>query len=224
MEQGSFSQTGVLQTIPARSGIAVEVKKGQSIKIINTHGTQVVDTWAFAAGAAAAEAREEDEYMSMSHSRAATLHIWPAVGDGLVSNLRRPMLTLEQDTSPGVHDTLMAACDRARYEGLGVVGGHHANCRDNLHQALWRLGRGRWPVVDVDVDDRRHMPDPLNLFMNVPVSPTGGLAFERPASRPGQFVKFRAEMDCVVAMSACPQDLVQVNAMAPVEAHFVVED
>jgi uncharacterized protein YcgI (DUF1989 family) len=220
MEQGSVSQTGVLQTIPARSGMAVEFKKGQSIKIINTHGTQVVDTWAFAA--AAAETRA-DEYMSMSHSRAATLHICPVVGDRLVSNLRRPMLTLEQDTSPGVHDTLMAACDRARYEGLGVVGGHHANCRDNLHRALSRLGRGR-PVGDDDDDDDRHTPDPLNLFMNVPVSPTGGLAFERPASRPGQFVKFRAEMDCVVAMSACPQDLVQVNAMAPVEAHFVVED
>jgi uncharacterized protein YcgI (DUF1989 family) len=213
MDQGSVSQTGVLQTIPARSGTAVEVKKGQSIKIINTHGKQVVDTWAFAA---AAEAREE--YMSMSHSRAATLHICPAVGDRLVSNLRRPMLMLEEDTSPGVHDTLMAACDPARYAGLGVVG-HHPNCSDNLHRALSRLGgRRERPVVD------SHTPDPLNLFMNVPVSPTGGLAFERPASGPGQFVKFRAEMDCVVAMSACPQDLVKVNNMTPVEAHFVVED
>lgn len=205
MEHDSASKTGVLQTIPARSGMAVEVKTGQSIKIINTHGKQVVDTWAFATS-------ELKEYMSMSHSRASTLHIFPVVGDRLVSNLRRPILTLVEDTTPGVHDTLIAACDKARYEGLGVVG-YHDNCSDNLHNAMLGLGR-ELPV---------NTPDPLNLFMNIPVSETGGLAFETPASSKGQFVRLRAEMDCIVAMSACPQDLVKINDMMPVEAHFVVE-
>jgi uncharacterized protein len=196
----------VVQTIPARSGMAVELKKGQSIKIINTHGKQVVDTWAFAAS-------DPKQHMSMSHSRAATLHLSPLINDTIVTNLRNPILTLVDDTTPGVHDTLIAACDKARYEGLGVVG-HHDNCSDNLHNALSRIGRAM--LVNT--------PDPLNLFMNIPVSETGGLAFETPTSSRGQFVKFRAEMDCVVAMSACPQDLVKVNDMKPVEAHFVVED
>jgi uncharacterized protein len=206
MEHSPPSNTGVLQTIPARSGTAVEVKKGQSIKIINTHGKQVVDTWAFATP-------ELKEHVSMSHSRASTLHIFPVVGDRLVSNLRRPVLTLVEDTTPGVHDTLIAACDKARYEGLGVVG-YHDNCSDNLHNAMLTLGR-ELPT---------NTPDPLNLFMNIPVSETGGLAFETPTSSKGQFVKFRAEMDCIVAMSACPQDLVKINDMMPVEAHFVVEN
>ena len=37
-----------LQTIPARHGTATFVPAGQTIKIVNTSGTQVVDTWAFA--------------------------------------------------------------------------------------------------------------------------------------------------------------------------------
>jgi uncharacterized protein YcgI (DUF1989 family) len=204
--KSSISNIGVLQTIPARSGMAVSLEKGQVIKIINTHGKQVVDTWAFVAS-------DLKEYMSMSHSRASTLHISPLVGDTLVTNLRNPILTVVEDTTPGVHDTLIAACDKARYEGLGVVG-HHDNCSDNLRNALLRVGR----VMPVNT------PDPLNLFMNIPVSERGGLAFESPTSSKGQFVRLRAEMDCIVVMSACPQDLVKVNDMQPVEANFVVEE
>lgn len=56
----------------------------------------------------------------MTHSRAATLHLRPKVNDTLVSNLREPILTLIEDSSNGIHDTLIAACDPARYKGLGV--------------------------------------------------------------------------------------------------------
>ena len=205
MKEDSASNIGAVQTIPARSGMAVEVKKGQFIRIINTHGKQVVDTWAFATS-------DVTECMSMSHSRASTLHISPLVGDTMVTNLRIPILTLIEDTTPGVHDTLIAACDKARYKSLGVVGGH-ANCSDNLRNALLTVGR----VIPVNT------PDPLNLFMNIPVLEGGRLAFESPMSSKGQSVRFRAEMDCIVAMSACPQDLVKVNDMQPVEAHFIVE-
>jgi len=64
------------------------------------------------------------EFMSMSHSRTATLHLRPRVNDTLVTNLREPILTLVEDSAggegEGVHDTLIAACDPARYKGLGV--------------------------------------------------------------------------------------------------------
>lgn len=206
MEPASIANVQAVQTIPARSGMAVELKKGQSIKIINTHGKQVVDTWALAAS-------DLTEYMSMSHSRASTLHIFPMVGDTMVTNLRRPIITLMEDTTPGVHDTLIAACDKARYKGLGVVG-YHDNCSDNLHSAMSRIGKAI----------PGNTPDPFNLFMNIPVSEKGVLEFETPTSSKGQFVKFRGEMDCIVAMSACPQDLVKINDMKPVEAHFVVEE
>ncbi len=49
--------------IPARNGKAAFVSRGQSVKLINTHGSQVVDTWAFAR-------HDLKEFMSMEHTRA----------------------------------------------------------------------------------------------------------------------------------------------------------
>ena len=40
--------------------------------------------------------------------------------------------------------------------------------------------------------------------------------------KPGDHVIFRAEMDCICVMSACPQDILPINAGNPVEAHFEV--
>ena len=99
-------------TIPARHGRAVRIAKGQRVRVINTHGTQVVDCWAFDAGNCG-------EYMSMEHTRVSLGRYRPRVGDRLITNRRRPILRLMEDTSPGVHDTLLAACDRYRYQLLG---------------------------------------------------------------------------------------------------------
>lgn len=194
-------------TIPARRGKAAFIAKGQTLRVINTHGEQVVDTWAF-------NRDDISEFMSMEHTRPHTLHLVPRVGDVLRSNRRRPVLTLLEDTSGGVHDTVIAACDCHRYAFLGVEG-HHDNCTDNLWDALAELG-----LVPPET------PSPLNLFMNIPWTPSGELAFAAPpAPVPGGYVSFRAEMDLVVAFSACPQDILPINGRGnvPVEAHFWVE-
>ena len=190
--------------IPARRGKAVHVARGQCIEVINTHGEQVVDTWAF-------NRDELGEFMSMEHTRAHSLRLVPRVGDILCTNRRRPILTLVKDTSGGVHDTLIAACDRYRYAFLGVDG-HHDNCADNLMAALAELGLRS-----------SHVPSPLNLFMNIPWNQDGGLSFASPPKRAlGGYVTLRAEMDLVIAFSACPQDVLPINGRAcrPVEAHF----
>lgn len=194
-----------LQTIPARSGRAVRVPRGRRIRIINTHGEQVVDTWAF-------NGSDMNEYMAMDATRAYNLRMTPKVGDSLVTNRRRPILVLVEDTSPGAHDTLMAACDRWRYGLLGVEG-YHDNCADNLVAGLEALGLAA-----------SHTPPPLNLFMNIPWTSEGALSFDPPTTRPGDHVELRAEMDCVVAMSACPQDMLPINGTAgmPTEAHFEI--
>jgi hypothetical protein len=191
--------------IPARRGKAVRVRKGQRIKVINTKGQQVVDTWAF-------NADDLHELMSMEHGRAAIGHIIPAIGDALVTNRRRPILTLVEDTSGGIHDTLFAACDRSRYEQLGCRE-HHDNCTDNLAAGL--AGLGLTPP---------ETPAPLNLFMNIPVVDGNRVEVRPPVSTPGSYVTLRAEMNCIVAFSACPQDMLPVNglAMTPTEAHFEV--
>lgn len=192
-----------LVELPAREGRAVRLKAGQSLQIINTHGTQVVDTWAF-------NAKDGTEFMSMEHFRASTGRIFPHVGDGLMSNHRRPLLTLVEDTSPGIHDTLIAACDVHRYRLLGCPEGH-ANCTENLHAALASLGL-----------KSAETPSPLNLWMNIPVAADGTISWLPPVSRPGDYVILRAELDCIVAMSACPQDKIPINGanMQPREAHY----
>ena len=201
-ETAGTGTAGKLVTIPARQGKAVVVPKGRSVKVINTHGSQVVDTWAF-------NADEPWEFMSMEHLRVSIGGIFPKVGDVLVTNKRRPILTLVEDTSPGIHDTLLAACDRHRYRLLGCEPGHE-NCTDNLHLALSKLGISA-----------PETPSPLNLWMNIPVSADGAVDFQPPVSKPGDYVVLRAEMEAVVAFSACPQAKVPVNGKncEPTEAH-----
>jgi len=193
--------------IPARKGKAVRVRKGQRVKVINTRGQQVVDTWAF-------NADDLREFMSMEHTRGAIMRLIPKVGDALVTNQRRPILTVVEDTSGGIHDTLIAACDRYRYQLLGCKEPHD-NCTDNLAAGLKALGL-----------TPPETPSPLNLFMNIPVSQSYAVSFEPPVSTPGSAITLRAEMDCVVAFSACPQDMTPINGvgMKPTEAHFEVLD
>ncbi len=136
----------------------------------------------------------------------------PVIGDTLVTNRRRPILTLVADTSGGVHDTLLAACDRYRYELLGCVGAHD-NCTDNLHAALASVG------VAVATT-----PSPLNLFENAVPAADGTIAIAAPVARPGSSVTLRAEMDALLVFSACPQDMVPTNGpeLAPADAHLRV--
>ena len=191
--------------IPARRGKATKLSAGQSVRVVNTFGQQVVDTWAFAA----ADIRE---FMSMEHTRIFISRIIPKIDDPLVTNHRRPILTLTEDTSGGIHDTLVAACDRWRYELLGAKG-YHDNCTDNLAEGLAALGL-----------TPPETPAPLNLFMNIPVIDGNAIDVLPPVSTPSSYVTLRAEIDCIVAFSACPQDMVPINGadMTPTAAHFEV--
>ena len=78
------------------------------------------------------------EFMSMEVSRRMMLKLMPKVGDKLHSNRRVPILTLTEDTSPGIHDTLFMCCDRYTYESMGCTE-YHRNCADNLVEGLAEL-------------------------------------------------------------------------------------
>ena len=179
--------------VPASHARAVPVAAGQRVEVVNTFGTQVVDTWAF-------ERDDPSEYMSMAHTRSVNSRGWPQPGEAFVSTRRRPMLRLVEDTSPGPHDTLLCACNREIYAELGHVG-YHRNCEDNLHEALNALG------ISVPLT-----PEPLNLFMNVVLAPDLSVLRASPTSRPGDFIALRAEMDLILVLSACPQDITIINS------------
>lgn len=194
-----------LTLVPARKGKAAYLGRGERLRLVNTHGQQVVDTWAF-------NRADMAEFMSMEHSRAALSKILPTTGDTMVSNRRRPMLTFAEDNSGGIHDTLIAACDAWRYELLDVAG-HHDSCTDNLRAALAEFGLAP-PEI----------PAPLNMFMNIPVGPGGAISWEPSIAGVGSHVVLRAEIDLVVVFSACPQDIVPINGVdcIPKEVHFEI--
>jgi uncharacterized protein YcgI (DUF1989 family) len=193
--------------VPARQGRAIFVERGQALRVINTHGHQVVDFWAF-------HSTNCSNYLSMKHCRVASGHVNPRAGDTLVDNRRDPMLKFESDDSPGIHDTLLPACDRFRYIQLGVKG-FHDSCADNLQRALASLNRAA-----------PETPQPLNLWMNIPFVPAGEFQYKPPVSKPGAAVVLRALVDCIMVMSACPQDQgnVPVNAGKPVSVHYELVD
>jgi len=193
------------ELIPSRQGRAVRLEAQSLIEVINTFGSQVLDTWAFAVA-------DPAEHMSMEHTRSVNSRWSVGQGTVFVSNRRRPMLSLVEDTSPGVHDISLPACNPEIYSELGCTG-WHASCEENLHAALAEAGLAV-PFT----------PGPLNLFMNVPLLPSGALDRQPPSSRPGNRVVLRAEMPLWLVFSACPQDMTPINGAlrTPTDAHFRV--
>jgi uncharacterized protein YcgI (DUF1989 family) len=179
--------------VPAGTGRAVHVSAGDRVRVIDPAGGQVGDVFAFT----------ETEHHSAAHTRAATSRLFPAIGEHFVTQRRRPILTLVEDTSPGQHDMLIAACDPERYAALGAAG--HRSCADNLREALAAIGH----------DYAGTTPQPINIFMRIPVEPDGRLRWLPAPTAPGDAITFEAVMDCIVVVSACPQDIVGINAGSP---------
>ncbi len=182
--------------VPATEGKAVTVTAGQAFRIIDVEGKQVADLFAF-------NAADVGEYHSAMHTRAAVSHLFPKVGEAFVTNRRRPILTLEADDTPAVHDMLIAPCDPERYQGLGVQE-WHASCRENLEIAMRELGH-----------EQIAHPASINLFMNIPVAGDGSLGWDPAVTGPGDSITLRAVMDAIVVVSACPQDIVPINDRNP---------
>lgn len=196
-EHGAMSlDAPTLIEVPARQGRALRVPASRSVRVIDPEGGQVGDLFAFSAV-------DVSEYASAEHTRPHVDRLFPRVGEHFVTNRRRPILYFARDDSPGVHDMLCAACDPERYEGLGVEG-WHASCAENLREVMRDLGH-----------EHIEVPQPINLFMNIPVAEDGSLGWEPAPTGPGDSVVMRAEIDCVVVVSACPQDIVPINHNNP---------
>jgi uncharacterized protein YcgI (DUF1989 family) len=180
-------------TVPGSHARAVRVKAGETVQVVNTHGTQVVDFWALR------DDRPEIA-MSMQHSRIRWRNLRPRPGDEMLDEERSVMLTMIEDTSPGVHDTVIAACDPFRYAQLGAAPDHRSCCT-NFAEAL----------AELSITRNSPVPAPLNLFMNIPWDLDGNITFEPTVSAPGDSVLFRAEVDVIVIASACPMDIVPIN-------------
>ena len=137
----------------------------------------------------------------MEASRVWSQRLNPILGDTFVTNNRNKILTIVEDTSPGIHDTFMAACDEKRYKLLGVQN-YHRNCCGNLIEAL----------KEYEIDYDKPILASFNIFMNIEVQDDKKTLKTLPTvTRPGDKITLRAEMDCYVVFSSCPQDIVNIQ-------------
>ncbi|TBW35357.1 urea carboxylase-associated family protein [Siculibacillus lacustris] len=178
--------------LPAGYGKAIRLQAGRRLRLVNLHGVQAVDLWAFVDG-------DPGEYLSMEHFRSVHSVVWATTATPLVSNARRAIVTIVEDTSSGRHDTLLCPCNEPLYRQLGAPAGHRS-CADNLHEGLADLGLAV-PFT----------PASLNLFMCVEVRADGSIDRRLPSSSPGSHLVLQAEVDVVLAFSCCPQDITPIN-------------
>jgi len=183
--------------IPPGEGRAAHVPEGGRLRIVNSEGGQVVDTWAF-------KADDASEHLSMEHSRSAVYSLLFRPGDRLVTNRFRPILEIAADTSPGIHDTLHAACSQESYRFYGVEPPVMA-CEDNLRAVLRREGIA-WAGP---------IPCPWNLYEHAPVVEGMRLVDEPSAAKAGNHVELVALMDLLIVCSACPSTVGGISGSAP---------
>ena len=178
------------QTVPAGDYFLHRIEKGQTFRILDLEGNQAADTLFY-------NADEVSERYSAMDTIRAQENVYLTAGTVLRSNEDNPMLTIVADTC-GRHDTLGGACatesNTVRYSLEKKC--MHA-CRDS-----WMLAINENEEYGLSKSDITHN---INFFMNVPVTPEGGLTFEDGISGAGKYVEMRAEMNILVLISNCPQ-------------------
>ena len=185
------------------------VEAGQTFRILDLEGNQAADTLFFNAD------DPQERYSAMDTIREQG-NVYLTTGSRLRSNDNRVMLEIVADTC-GRHDTLGGACatesNTVRYDLEKRC--MHA-CRDS-----WMLAIAEHPEYGISKRDISHN---INFFMNVPITPEGGLTFEDGISAPEKYVEMRAEMDVIVLISNCPQLNNPCNGYNPTPIEYLVWD
>ncbi len=193
-------------TLPAGEPWAHEIRRGQTFRIVDLEGNQAADTLFYNATDPA------DRYSAQDTIRAQGA-LYLTTGTRLVSARGNVLLTITADTC-GRHDTLGGACacesNMVRY---AIEKRHMHACRDSFLLGL-RRARPSWGNRDITHN--------INFFMNVPVTPDGGLTFADGVSAPGRYVEMRAEMDVLALISNCPQLNNPCNAYNPTPVRLLI--
>lgn len=183
------------------------VKRGQTLRILDLEGNQAADTLFYSA------ADPSERYSAVDTIREQG-NVYLTAGTKLISTLGNELLEIVADTC-GRHDTLGGACatesNTVRYALEKKC--MHA-CRDSYLLAVAQNEQFGLSKRDITHN--------INFFMNVPVTPEGGLTFADGISAPGKYVELCAAMDVIVLISNCPQLNNPCNAYNPTPIEVMV--
>ncbi len=213
----------VIQTSPRRAEDAIfdavvkagdsfvhEIRKGQFVRIVDLEGNQAVDTLFY-------NARNYADRYSAQDTIREQNNIYLTTGTKLMSTERHVLLTIVADTC-GRHDTLGGACSTES----NMV--RYAIEKRSMHACRQSFLKGAllWSASTGHELDKRDLTANINFFMNVPVTPAGGLTFADGVSDAGKYVELRAEMDTLIVISNCPQLNNPCNAYNPTPVRVLV--
>lgn len=186
----STEQSTFTETVEAGDYFIRAISAGDVFRITDLEGNQAVDTLFFNAN------NPHERYSAMDTIREQG-NLYLTAGTVLLSDEGNEMLKIVADTC-GRHDTLGGACagesNTVRY-ALDKKSMH--SCRDSWLLAL--NTHEEWNLTKRDIAHN------INFFMNVPVTPDGGLTFEDGISDAGKYVELEALMDILILISNCPQ-------------------
>lgn len=195
------------QTVLAGDYFIHRIEAGQTIRILDLEGNQAADTLFY-------NADDPNERYSATDTIREQGNVYLTAGSVLMTNENRPLLKIVADTC-GRHDTLGGACatesNTVRYSLEKKC--MHA-CRDS-----WMLAINQHEEFGLDKADITHN---INFFMNVPITPEGGLTFADGISDAGKYVELKALMNTIVLISNCPQLNNPCNAYNPTPIEVIV--
>ncbi|MFT3924770.1 MAG: urea carboxylase-associated family protein [Myxococcales bacterium] len=202
----ALHQASYRHVVDSGLGYSKRIARGEILRIVDLEGNQAVDTLFY-------NADDPSERYSSADTIMAQGALYLTTGSQLVSSEGRVMLTIVADTC-GRHDTLGGACaaesNQVRY---AIDKRYMHSCRDSF---LLELAEHHPHMTKRDIAAN------INFFMNVPVTPDGGLRFADGVSGPGRYVELRAEMDVLLLISNCPQLNNPCNAYNPTPIEVVV--
>ncbi|MEH2484068.1 urea amidolyase associated protein UAAP2 [Bradyrhizobium sp. AZCC 2230] len=182
------------------------VKRGQTLRIVDSEGQQAVDALLYCAEDTAERYSTQDTLRTQGSA-------YVELGTRLISNHGRVMARITADTC-GRHDSSAGCCScESNAVRFGEETKYQHACRENFILELSKYGMTKRDIVAN-----------LNFFMNVPINPDGKFTVVDGISAPGNHVEVTMELDVIFVISNCPQVNNPCNGFSPTPIRVIIWD
>jgi uncharacterized protein YcgI (DUF1989 family) len=179
--QDQFMKEYIVQSM---TGMYLHLSAGETLRVIDIEGEQVVDFFAVNEMNAA-------EILSPGVTIDCNGSLKITTGDVLYSSLYNEMFEIMGDTV-GSHDLIHPCCRPEMYDHFYNNGSNHPNCLDNINTMLEKTGLPTHAMIT-----------PFNIFMNTNIDEDGTVRVQTPKSKPGDYLELSALMNVHAFLSAC---------------------